>query len=325
VEYIRLGKTGLKVSRLCLGCVAFGEATEQRPWALSMDEARPIVRRAVEAGITFFDTANSYQGGTSEAITGSLLREFAARDTFVIASKVFNRMAPDPNGAGLSRKAILREIEGSLRRLGTDYIDLYQIHRWDYETPIEETLEALNDCVRAGKVRYIGASSMFAWQLFKALHVSRMNQWAEFVSMQNEISLIYREEEREMLPLCRDQGIGVVPWSPVGGGMLTRPWGMQTRRSTTDATDRSMYARHDDPARKIVEALAVVAEARQVPMARVALAWVLRKPEVTAPIFGATRVSHVEDALSAFKLELSSDEIAALELPYRPGPIRGNL
>lgn len=323
MEYTRLGKTGLKVSKLCLGCMSFGEPNERRPWTLNEEEARPLFRRAWEAGINFYDTANTYQAGSSEEVTGKIIKELGPRDTIVLASKVFNRMRPDPNGAGLSRKAIMAEIDNSLRRLGTDYLDLYQIHRWDHETPIEETMEALHDVVKAGKARYIGASSMYAWQFAKAQHAADANGWTRFVSMQNQVSLVYREEEREMLPLCLDQGIGVIPWSPLGAGKLTRPWGEKTKRSTTDFFAKSMYDNEDGNAREVVEAVGEVADARGIPYAQVALAWLLHKDGITAPIVGASKLSHLEDALGALDVTLTTEEIAKIEAPYRPQPVKG--
>jgi aryl-alcohol dehydrogenase-like predicted oxidoreductase len=325
MEYTRLGKTGLKVSRLCLGCMSFGAPNERRPWTLDEDQARPLFRKAWEAGINFYDTANTYQAGSSEEVTGKIIKELGPRDEIVLASKVFNRMRPDPNGAGLSRKAIMAEIDNSLRRLDTDYLDLYQIHRWDHETPIEETMEALHDVVKAGKARYIGASSMYAWQFAKAQHAAETNGWTRFVSMQNQVSLVYREEEREMLPLCRDQGIGVIPWSPLGAGKLTRPWGEKTKRSTTDFFAKSMYDNEDGNAREVVGAVGAVADARGIPYAQVALAWLLQKDGITAPIVGASALSHLEDALGALDVTLTADEIASLEAPYRPQAVKGQL
>lgn len=318
MKYTRLGKTGLEVSRICVGCMSFGTANDERPWVLGLDEARPIVRKAVESGINFFDTANSYSRGTSEEITGKLLKEFGARDDWVIATKVFGQVREGPNGRGLSRKAILSEVDRSLKRLGTDYIDLYQIHRWDYGTPIEETLETLNDIVRSGKVRYVGASSMFAWQFLKALTISDRHGWARFVSMQDHLNLLAREEEREMLPLCIDQGIGVLPWSPLARGRLARPWGTETARARTDGFGKGLYNATEEADRQIVEAVARVAQERGVPQAQVALAWVLHKQPVAAPIVGATKVSHLEDAIGALELDLTSDQIKAIEAPYTP-------
>ena len=323
MKYTRLGKTGLEVSRICVGCMSFGDPKRgNHEWSLPEEESRPIIRKAWEAGINFFDTANVYSDGTSEEITGKVLKELAPRDQWVLATKVHGRMRPGPNGGGLSRKAILSEIDNSLRRLGTDYVDLYQIHRWDYETPIEETLEALNEVVRAGKARYIGASSMYAWQFAQALAISKANGWARFVSMQDYVNLIYREEEREMLPLCAAEGIGVIPWSPLARGRLTRPWGTRTERSETDAFGKTLYK--DDAADKaIVEAVAKVAEARGASRAQVATAWVLQKPVVTAPIIGATKPSHIDDAIASVELTLTAEEVTMLEAPYRPKPVTG--
>ncbi|HEY6145877.1 MAG TPA: aldo/keto reductase, partial [Solirubrobacterales bacterium] len=309
---------------LCLGCMTFGEPNRGgHEWTLGEEESRPIIRKAVEAGINFFDTANVYSDGTSEEFVGRALKDFVPREEVVIATKVHGRMRPGPNGAGLSRKAILAEIDNSLRRLGTDYVDLYQIHRWDYDTPIEETLEALNDVVRAGKARYIGASSMHAWQFAKALEASRANGWARFVSMQDHLNLLYREEEREMLPFCRDQGIAVIPWSPLARGRLTRDWDAASARSETDAFGKVLYAATEDADRRVVEAVARIAAARGVPRAQVALAWLLQKPGVTAPIVGATKVGHLEDAVAALSLQLEPQEIADLEAPYIPHAIAG--
>ncbi|MBN9608950.1 MAG: alcohol dehydrogenase [Actinobacteria bacterium 69-20] len=319
MRYRRLGNTGLQVSAICLGAMSFGETTE-RAWALDEDSSRAIIRRALEAGVNFIDTANVYNEGTSEEFVGRALREFAHRDDVVLATKVHGRMRPGPNGRGLSRKAILTEIDHSLRRLQVDYVDLYQIHRWDPEVPIEETLEALDDVVRAGKARYIGASSMHAWQFTKALYLSDLNGWARFVSMQNHYNLIYREEEREMLPLCADQGIGVLPWSPLARGRLARPWGESTLRSSTDEFGTSLY--HDDD-RDIVDAVVELATRRGVSPARIAMAWLLRNPLVTSPIVGVTKPEHLDDALAAVDLTLDGAEVAALEAPYRPHEVAG--
>jgi len=314
MQYVRLGTTGLQVSRICLGCMSYGEPDRGgHEWSLGEEDARPFFERAIEAGINFFDTANVYSDGSSEEITGRALKDFARRDDVVIATKVHGRMRKAANGAGLSRKAIMTEIDHSLRRLGTDYVDLYQIHRWDNGTPIEETLEALHDVVKAGKARYIGASSMWAWQFSKALHVSERNGWTRFVSMQDHYNLLQREEEREMLPLCLDEGIGVIPWSPLARGRLTRDWDATTARSQTDRFGSSLYSDDD---RRIVDAVAKIAESRGVTRAQVALAWVLRQPAVTAPIVGATKRDHLEDAIAAADLELSDDEAAQLEGPY---------
>jgi aryl-alcohol dehydrogenase-like predicted oxidoreductase len=321
MEYARLGTTGLEVSRICLGCMSYGVPSRgTHTWVLDEEEARPFIRRAVEAGINFFDTANVYSDGTSEEIVGRALRDFARREEIVLATKVHGRMHEGPNGAGLSRKAIMTEIENSLRRLGTDYVDLYQIHRWDPHTPIEETLEALHDVVKAGKARYIGASSMHAWQFTKALYVSRLNGWTRFATMQNHYNLLYREEEREMIPLCLDQGVGVIPWSPLARGRLAREWEATTERAEKDAFGRTLYHEED---RQIVDAVGRVAEARGVPRAQVALAWLAGRPGVTAPIVGATKLHHLEDAIAALSLRLTDDELKQLEEPYTPRPIAG--
>jgi aryl-alcohol dehydrogenase-like predicted oxidoreductase len=298
MEYARLGNTGLQVSKICLGCMSYGEPERgSHNWSLGEADARPFFRQAIEAGINFFDTANVYSAGSSEEITGR------------------GRMRPGANGAGLSRKAIMTEIDHSLRRLGTDYVDLYQIHRWDRDTPIEETLEALHDVVKAGKARYIGASSMWAWQFAKALHMSERNGWTRFVSMQDHYNLLQREEEREMLPLCQDEGIGVIPWSPLARGRLTRDWDTTTARSQSDRFGDSLYSDDD---RRIVDAVGKIAESRGVSRAQVALAWVLRQPAVTAPIIGATKPQHLQDAIAAVGFDLSDDEAAQLEGPYTP-------
>lgn len=318
MKYVKLGTTGLDVSCLALGCMTFGEPNRgAHPWTLPEDESRPLIRQAVEAGINFFDTANIYSNGSSEEIVGRALKEYTHRDEIVLATKVFNRMRPGPNGAGLSRKAILQELDDSLKRLGTDYVDLYQIHRFDYATPIEETLETLDDVVKAGKVRYIGASSMYAWQFATMLATQKANGWARFVTMQDYVNLLYREEEREMLPLCEADGIGVIPWSPLARGRLTRPWNEQTSRSETDEFGKTLYTkRTEDGDRKIVDTVISIAEKRGVAPAQVALAWVLAKPVVSAPIVGASKARHLEDAVASVELELTADEIAALEAPY---------
>lgn len=324
MEYRKLGSTGLDVSRLCLGCMTYGVADRgTHPWTLDEERSRPLLRQAVEAGINFFDTANVYSDGTSEEIVGRALKEFTRRDEVVIATKVHGRMHAGPNGAGLSRKAILQEIDASLRRLGTDYVDLYQIHRFDPETPIEETLEALHDVVKAGKARYIGASSMYAWQFATMLHVAEANGWTRFATMQNYVNLLYREEEREMLPLCEAEGIGVIPWSPLARGRLTRPWNAETERTQSDAFGRSLHAHTADADRKVIEAVAEVAAGRGVPPAQVALAWVLAKPMVSAPIVGASKPAHLEDAIAALDLVLSDEEIERLEAPYVPHAVVG--
>ena len=321
MEQVRLGGTGLEVSRICLGCMSYGEPDRGgHAWTLDEQASRPFLKRAIELGITFFDTANVYSDGTSEQILGRALADFTTRDEVVIATKVHGRMRPGPNGAGLSRKAILSEIDASLRRLGTDYVDLYQIHRWDPLTPVEETLEALHDVVRAGKARYLGASSMWAWQFSKALHLQREHGWARFVSMQDHYNLLNREEEREMLPLCADEAIGVIPWSPLARGRLTREWDAGTARSETDAFGKTLYLDSD---RTIVERVAQVAAQRGVSRAQVALAWLLGKPVVTAPIVGATKMAHLEDAVAAVDLQLSEDEVAHLEQTYATHEVAG--
>jgi aryl-alcohol dehydrogenase-like predicted oxidoreductase len=323
MRYVKLGRTGLDVSRICLGCMSYGSPRRgTHPWTLDTDEARPFIRQALEAGINFFDTANVYSLGTSEEILGAVLAEHANRDDVVIATKVHGVMRSGPNGRGLSRKAILAELDASLRRLGTDYVDLYQIHRWDPRTPLEETLSALDDAVRSGKVRYIGASSMYAWQFAKALYTADAHGWSRFVSMQNHYNLIQREEEREMMPLCADQGIGVIPWSPLARGKLTRDWDVETERSRTDEFGKTLYDTSASD-RVIVERVAEVAAARGVPRAQVALAWMLSKPFVTAPIVGATKPHHLADAVAAVDLTLSDDEIRRLEEPYTPHPVAG--
>jgi aryl-alcohol dehydrogenase-like predicted oxidoreductase len=324
MEYTKLGSTGLDVSRLCLGCMTYGTPDRgNHAWTLDEEISRPLLRKAVEAGINFFDTANVYSDGTSEEIVGRALKEFARRDEVVIATKVHGRMRPGPNGAGLSRKAIMAEIDASLKRLGTDYIDLYQIHRFDHAVPIEETLEALHDVVKAGKARYIGASSMYAWQFATMLHVSEANGWTRFATMQNYLNLLYREEEREMLPLCEAEGIGVIPWSPLARGRLTRDWNDQTERSKTDEFGKTLYAHTVEADRKVVEAVATVATERGVPRAQIALAWVLAKSEVSAPIIGASKHAHLDDAIAALAVGLTETEVARLEAPYVPHAVVG--
>ncbi len=324
MKYTRLGNTGLEISRLCLGCMSFGVAERgSHAWTLGEDDSRPIIRQALDAGINFLDTANIYSDGTSEEIVGRAIRDFARRDELVIATKVHGRMRPGPNGAGLSRKAILAEIDASLKRLGTDYVDLYQIHRWDPQTPIEETLEALNDVVRAGKALYIGASTMFAWQFAQALAISDRNGWARFVSMQNHLNLLYREEEREMLPLCRKEGIGVIPWSPLARGRLTRDWGEASLRSETDLVSKAIYTATAEADRKVAQAVSDIAAHRGVPRATIALAWVLQKAEVSAPIVGATKPSHLDDAVAALEIVLTPDEVGRLEADYVPHEVAG--
>lgn len=326
MEYARLGATGMKVSRICLGCMGFGDAANWvHKWVLDEDSSRPVIKKALEMGINFFDTANVYSIGASEEILGRALKDFANRDEVVIATKVHGKMRDDPNGAGLSRKAIMSEIDKSLKRLETDYVDLYQIHRWDYETPVEETMEALNDVVRAGKARYIGASAMWAWQFQKALHVSETHGWTRFVSMQNHLNLIYREEEREMMPLCREEKIGVIPYSPLASGRLTRDWSSeQTLRSETDQVAKRKYDATADTDQRVVERVAELAEKYGVPRVHIALAWLLQKEPVTAPIIGATKISHLEDAVGALSVKLTPENVAYLEEPYVPHPIVGH-
>jgi aryl-alcohol dehydrogenase-like predicted oxidoreductase len=324
MDYIKFGRTGLDVSRLCLGCMSYGEpARGSHPWTLDEERSRPFIKKALDLGINFFDTANVYSDGTSEEIVGRALKDFASRDEVVIATKVNGRMHAGPNGQGLSRKAILSEIDASLRRLGTDYVDLYQIHRWDYKTPIEETVEALHDVVKAGKARYVGASSMFAWQFSTALHVAEKNGWTRFVSMQNYVNLLYREEEREMLPLCQAEGIAVIPWSPMARGRLTRDWDESSARMETDEFGKGLYKKTGDADRKIVVRVAEIAQARNVPRAQIALAWVLQKSPITAPIVGATKPEHLDDAVAALSLKLTAEEIKSLEEPYVPHAVVG--
>ncbi|MFG2551002.1 aldo/keto reductase [Streptomyces sp. NPDC048581] len=322
MQYVKLGSTGLDVSRICLGCMTYGLPDRGvHEWTLDEEASRPLIRQALDAGINFFDTANVYSDGTSEEIVGKALREFARRDEIVLATKVHGRMRPGPNGAGLSRKAIMSEIDHSLARLGTDYVDLYQIHRFDPHTPVEETMEALHDLVKAGKVRYIGASSMYAWQFAKMQHTAERHGWTKFVSMQNYYNLLYREEEREMLPLCADQGVGVLPWSPLARGRLTRDWGTVTERSATDNFGSRLYVDSD---RVVVEAVTRVATERGVPRAQIALAWLLHQNTVASPIIGAARPQHIEDAVGAVELALSEKELEELEQPYAPHPITGH-
>jgi aryl-alcohol dehydrogenase-like predicted oxidoreductase len=325
MKYVNLGHTGLKLSRICLGCMAYGDPTKGfHSWVLNEEASQPFFRRAIEAGINFFDTANIYSDGASEEITGRALKRFARREEAVIATKVHGAMRPDdPNGRGLSRKAILHEIDASLSRLGTDYVDLYQIHRYDPDTPIEETLEALHDVVKAGKARYIGASSMWAWQFMQALALQRANGWARFASMQNFLNLLYREEEREMLPLCRDQGVGVIPWSPLARGRLARPMGEATQRSETDRFGAYLFKNTEEADRRVIERVGEIAAERGLPRAQIALAWVLAKPGVTAPIVGATKLEQIDDAVAAIGLALSAEEIARLEEPYIPHAVVG--
>ena len=321
MKYVKLGSTGLDVSAVCLGCMSYGNSDRgTHPWTLDDEQSRPFIRRAVEEGINFFDTANVYSDGTSEEIVGRLLNEYANRDQIVLATKVHGQMHTGPNGSGLSRKAIMHEIDASLRRLGTDYVDLYQIHRWDPRTPIEETMEALHDVVKSGKARYIGASSMWAWQFAKAQFVAERHGWTRFVTMQNHYNVIYREEEREMLPLCLDQGVGVIPWSPLARGLLTRDWDENTARSQTDEFGKSLYRRAN---REVADEVANIAGKRGISRAQVALAWVAKHPAVTAPIVGATRPHHLDDAIASIDVELTHDEIVALEKPYTPQRVSG--
>ncbi|MBT2757664.1 aldo/keto reductase [Mesobacillus foraminis] len=325
MEYVKLGNTGLDVSRLCLGCMGFGDAGKWiHQWVLNEEESRPVIKKALELGINFFDTANVYSLGTSEEYLGRALKDYAHRDEVVIATKVHGQMHKGPNGSGLSRKAIMSEIDKSLKRLETDYVDLYIIHRWDYDTPIEETMEALHDIVKAGKARYIGASAMYAWQFQKALHVAEKNGWTKFVSMQNHLNLIYREEEREMLPLCKVEGIGVTPYSPLASGRLTRDWSETTHRSQTDQIQKSKYDSTADADRLVVERVAAIAEKYGVPRTHIALAWLLQKETVSAPIIGATKISHLEDAVGALTIKLTNEDVAYLEEPYIPHPIVGH-
>ncbi len=324
MEYVKFGNTGLGVSRLCIGCMTYGVPDRgPHPWTLDEEKSRPLIKQAVELGINFFDTANVYSDGTSEQILGRALKEFTRREDVVIATKVNGRVRPGPNGAGLSRKAIFGELDNSLRRLGTDFVDLYQIHRWDPTVPIEETMEALHDVVKAGKVRYIGASSMYAWQFSKALYTSRLRGWTEFVSMQNHLNLLNREEEREMLPLCADQRIAVMPWSPLARGRLTRGWNETSSRQETDEFGKKLYMQFPDSDRLIVDQVSAIASARGVPRAQVALAWLLQRKGVTSPIVGASKPEHLKDAVAALSLRLTAEEVAALEKPYVPHSISG--
>jgi aryl-alcohol dehydrogenase-like predicted oxidoreductase len=330
MEYVKLGKTGLKVSRICLGCMSYGTppAGKLKPgshaWTLSEKDSEPFFRQALDLGINFFDTANVYSAGSSEEILGRFLKANAQREAVVVATKINGVMRDEPNGRGLSRKAIFYELDQSLRRLQTDYVDLYQIHRWDYETPIEETLEALHDVVKAGKVRYIGASSMYAWQFAKSLYLADLHGWTRFVSMQNHYNLLYREEEREMIPFCQSEGIGVIPWSPLARGRLARPWESEnTKRSESDQFGKTMYSQTEEADRKVVNRLGEVAEKHGAPRAQVALAWMLGKPGITSPIVGATKPNHLQDAAAALTLRLTPEEIASIEAPYAPHPVLG--
>jgi 1-deoxyxylulose-5-phosphate synthase len=321
MQYTKLGSTGLDVSRICLGCMSYGMADRgAHAWTLDEEQSRPFIRRAVEEGINFFDTANVYSDGTSEEIVGRLLAEYARRDEIVLATKVHGQMRKGPNGVGLSRKAIMHEIDASLRRLGTDYVDLYQIHRWDRRTPIEETMEALHDVVRAGKALHIGASSMWAWQFAKAQHIAERNGWTRFVTMQNHYNLVYREEEREMLPLCLDQGVGVIPWSPLARGLITRDAAEVSSRKETDEFGKTLYGTADSG---VIDAVAAIAARRGVSRAQIGLAWVAKHPAVSAPIVGATKEHHLDDAIASVDIVLTSDEIGELEAPYTPQPVQG--
>ncbi len=330
MEYVNLGHTGLKVSRICLGCMTYGSPATgkllpgRQAWALNEEETKPFLRQALDLDINFFDTANVYSGGESEAVLGRFLKANVRREAVVIATKVHGVMREEPNGRGLSRKAILFELDQSLKRLETDYVDLYQIHRWDKETPIEETLEALHDVVKAGKVRYIGGSSMYAWQFAKALYLADRRGWTRFVSMQNHYNLLYREEEREMIGLCQAEGVAVIPWSPLARGRLTRAWKSETSlRSDTDVFGNAMYARTEEADRAVIDRLGEIAEKRGVPRAQVALAWLLAKAAVTAPIVGATKPHHLQDAVAALSIALTPEEMKALEEPYVPHPVLG--
>ena len=322
MDYVRFGSTGMKVSRICLGCMSYGQPTERWMWALKEEASRPFIQRALELGINFFDTADVYSNGMSEEVVGRALRDFAKRDEIVLATKVHGVISPGPNNGGLSRKHILAAIDASLTRLGTDYVDLYQIHRWDYETPIEETLEALNDVVRQGKARYIGASSMFAWQFARALFTSDLHGWSRFVSMQPQYNLVYREEEREMLPLCQDQKIAVIPWSPLARGLLTGKRakdGGETERARTDAFAKHLYRLDRDY--EVADRVSEIASEKGIPNAQVALAWLLSKPVITAPIVGATQPNHLDDAVAALSVKLSDENIRRLEEPYQAHPV----
>lgn len=326
MEYVKLGNTGLDVSRICLGTMGYGVPSERWPqkWVIDEEKSRPIIKKALELGINFFDTANVYSDGKSEEFVGRALRDFAHRDEIVLATKVHFPMHDGPNGIGLSRKTIMSEIDNSLKRLGTDYVDLYITHRWDYNTPIEETMEALHDVVKAGKARYIGASAMYAWQFQKALHVAEKNGWTKFVSMQNHLNLMYREEEREMLPLCKEEKIAVTPYSPLASGRLTRDWSETTLRSETDQVQKTKYDATADTDRLIVERVAELAEKHGVPRSHIALAWLLQKEPVAAPIVGATKISHLEDAVAALSVSLTPEDVSYLEEPYVPHSIVGH-
>jgi 1-deoxyxylulose-5-phosphate synthase len=321
MDYTKLGRSGLEVSRICMGCMSLGAPNNQsQPWALGYQESKPLIKKALELGINFFDTANVYSGGASEEVAGRALKELANRDEIVLATKVFAPMRSGPNSLGLSRKTILAEIDNSLRRLGTDYVDLYQIHRWDPTTSIEETLEALHDVVKAGKARYLGASTMYAWQLAKALAVAERHGWTGFISMQNQLNLIYREEEREMLPLCTAEGIGVIPWGPLARGRLARDWGVETRRSEKDPRGAQLYSSMTQADREVIDQVGEIATRRGVPRVQIALAWLFQKREVTAPIVGVSESRHLDESVAALGLKLSTEEVAALEQPYVPRP-----
>lgn len=324
MDYIKFGNTGMMVSRLCLGTMTYGKPTERWPWALDEQQSSPFIQKALELGINFFDTADVYSAGASEEVVGKALQDFAKRDEVVLATKVFNPMGPGQNDKGLSRKHIMSAIDASLKRLGTDYVDLYQIHRWDYNTPIEETMEALHDVVKSGKARYIGASSMYSWQFAQALYTADLHGWTRFVSMQPHYNLIYREEEREMIPFCQDQKIAVIPWSPLARGLLTGKRSKErneTERSKTDAFGKSLYSQDTDF--DVVNRLSAIAEQKELPNAQVALAWMLSKPGITAPIIGASKPGHLEDAVAALSVKLSDDEIQQLEALYQPHPVLG--
>ena len=331
MDYVNLGRTGLKVSRICLGCMTYGAPADPQAakggrhvWALDEEQSRPFFRQALDHGINFFDTANVYSSGASEEVLGRFLKANVRRESVVVATKVHGVMRDEPNGRGLSRKEIFFELEQSLRRLQTDYVDLHQIHRWDYETPIEETLEALHEVVKAGKVRYIGASSMYSWQFAKALYLADLHGWTRFVSMQNHYNLLYREEEREMIPLCRAEGIGIIPWSPLARGRLARPWQSETtKRSETDQFGNKMYAQTEEADRKVVDALTALAKKHGIPQAQIALAWLLGQAGVAAPIVGATRPHHLDDAVAALQIRLTAEEMAELEREYIPHPVLG--
>ena len=325
MEYIRFGNTGMKVSRLCLGTMTYGKPNERWQWALNEEQSRPFIRKALDLGINFFDTADVYSLGASEEVVGSALKEFASRDNVIIATKVFSAMSQDPNDQGLSRKHIMTSIDSSLRRLKTDYVDLYQIHRWDYNTPIEETMEALHDIIKAGKVRYIGASSMYSWQFAKALYTADLHGWTRFVSMQPHYNLIYREEEREMIPLCLDQKIAVIPWSPLARGLLTGKRSLERNETTRAKTDEFGKKLYRDSDFEVVNRLTEIAAQRGLPNAQVALAWMLSKPAITAPIIGASKPGHLEDAVAALSVKLTQDEISLLEELYQVHPVLGHI